>query len=203
MKRLFVLLICFLPSFLLSQQTTPPQNPFSFAKPLPYSQLIGFKVGGAYYINTSLSESTANIFFENVMNKFIGMEIELGSYNIPVTNYILSSGASISGNGLRKYIELSGGFKFYLMGAGLYLGLSYNDFISGYLISEVSGVNVYNAMSDQERDFFAIQVGPEINAQISSDLFSKVGVRFVYGFIPDSLNYTMSVRFFIAFAYGL
>ncbi len=205
MKKILILVFLIYPFLLNAQQTgntTPIQNPFSSIKPLPYSQLIGFKVGGAYYIFTSLSETTSSIFFESVMNKFIGLEIELGAYSIPVTNYNVSD-VSIPGNGLRKYVELSGGFKFYLFGAGLYLGLSYNDFISGYLITESSGTKIYNTMSEQEKDFFSIQIGPEINAQISSDLFTKVGVRFIYGFIPDSLNYTVAVRFFISFAYGL
>ncbi|MCX7820231.1 MAG: hypothetical protein N2258_00975 [Brevinematales bacterium] len=205
MKKILILALLIYPFLLNAQEAKPQipaQNPFTVIKPLPYSQLIGFKVGGAYYVYTSLSEATSSIFFESVMNNFIGLEIELGAYNIPVTNYNVS-GVDISGNGLRKYIELSGGFKFYLFGAGLYLGLSYNDFISGYLITESMGYRYYNTMSDQERDFFSLQLGPEINAQISSDLFSKVGVRFIYGFVPDSLNYTVAIRFFISFAYGL
>lgn len=204
MKKIFAFVLLIYPFVLHSQDkvNVPQPNPFASFKPLPYSQLIGFKVGGAYYVNTSLSEATSSIFFESVMNNFIGLEIELGAYSIPVTNYNVS-GVAVSGNGLRKYVELSGGFKFYLFGAGLYLGLSYNDFISGYLITESSGIKYYNTMSDQERDFFSIQIGPEINAQISSDLFSKVGVRFVYGFVPDDLNYTVAIRFFISFAYGL
>ncbi len=208
MKRFVfvVFMICFIKSLAISREeetSTPstPAAPFSdsILKPMPYSQLIGFKVGGAFYIFNTLSDSTMSIFFENVMNRFLGMEIGMGMYNIPVTNYT-SSGSTISGNGLRKYVELSGGFKFYIFTLAMYLGLTYNDFISGYLITSS---NLYLQMSDQERDFFAVETGPEINAQISSDLFSKVGVRFIYGFVPDSLNYTMAVRFFISFAYGL
>ncbi|MGC8765904.1 MAG: hypothetical protein ACP5QT_08495 [Brevinematia bacterium] len=203
MKKVLLILfmIYTLCGIVYSQEEEEAKSPPSYEPPkpiLPYSQLIGFKVGGAYYVFNALSEATMNIFFENVINRFLGMEIEMGMYNIPVTNYTIS-GMTISGNGLRKYIELSGGFKFYVPGVTLYLGASYNDFISGYIISS----NTYIPMSDQERDFFAAQTGVEINAQISSDLFSKVGVRFIYGFIPDSFNYTAAVRFFISFAYGL
>lgn len=188
-------------SSLYSQSTS--SNPFlDLTKPLPYSQLIGFKVGGAFYISTTLSETTMSVFFENVMNKFLGLEIEMGMFNIPITNYTLS-GTTLSGNGLRKYIELSGGFKFYFMGVALSLGLSYNDFISGYIITQSGGTYTYIPMSDQERDFFGAYIGPEINAQISSDLFSKVGCQFLYGYVPDNQNYTISIRFFISFAYGL
>jgi hypothetical protein len=195
MKRVFVFLVI----IISINSKVMAQSIFDSGKQYPYSQLIGFKAGGAFYFYNTISETTMGIFFENVINNFFGIEIETGMFNIPVTNYN-SSGTELSGSGLRKFIELSGGFKFYLFGFAMTLGVSYNDFLSGYIIT--SG-NSYVQMSDQERDFFSIYTGTELNAQVSSDLFAKIGLRFVWGYVPDKLNYTMALRFFISFGYGL
>ncbi len=164
-----------------------------------YTQLIGFQGGGEFYVNTYLSDWSSGVFFENVMNQWLGLQIEMAKTTIPVTNYSVN-GVTVTGNGERDYIEMGGGMKFYLPGVTLGFGILYNNFLSGYLVDLNS---IYHQMSNKEINFFSIYFGPELTAQISGDLFTKVGIRIIYGLIPDVPNYTVGARFFISFAYGI
>jgi hypothetical protein len=176
-----------------------------------YSQLIGFKGGGEFYVSTFLSDWSSGVFFENVINPWLGLEIELNQANIPVTNYLqavtisgVTTTNTFTGDGEREYIELGGALKFYIKGLSISLGMSYNNFMTGNIIvSGGSGTNLYEQMSDKEKNYFSFYGGPELTAQISSDLFAKVGVKCIYGLISDPLNYTFGARFYIAFAYGI
>ncbi len=170
----------------------------------PYTQLIGFKAGGEFFVNNFLSDWSTGVFFENVIAPWFGLEIEMAKSSIPVTNYsqqILGTTVNYYGQGKRDYIEMSGALKFYIKGFSVALGISYNDFISGYIIDKT--VNTYVPMSDQEINFFSVFLGPELTAQISSDLYTRVGIKAIYGIITADPNYTFGVRFYISFAYGI
>jgi hypothetical protein len=80
------------------------------------------------------------------------------------------------------------------------LGACYNNFVTGYIVDTNS---FHTPMTDQEVNFFSIYAGPELTAQISADLFAKVGLRFIYGIMQESPNYTTGIRFYISFAYGI
>jgi hypothetical protein len=164
-----------------------------------YTQLIGFRGGGEFYISTYLSEWSSGVFFENVISPLVGMEIEMNRKSVPVTNYT-TLGVTVTGAGKQDYIEMGGGIKLYFIGISLSAGLDYNNFISGYIIQNNT---TYTYMTDQEKNYFSAYIGPELTSQISSDLFTKVGLRFDYGIISDANNYTMGVRFYISFAYGI
>lgn len=181
--------------------TVPPSS-----KPNYFSQLIGFKGGGQYFISTAAAEWSTGVFFETVLAPFIGLEIEMASAKIPITNYDYTSlGLSFAGKGVKDYVEIGGGVKFYIANFSFALGLAYNDFTSGYIVE--SATSTYVQLPDSEYNFFSVYTGPEVTAQISTDLFAKVGLRFVYGFTPTAFtggaNETMGVRFNVAFAYGL
>jgi hypothetical protein len=165
-----------------------------------YSQLIGFKFGGEFFISSFLSDWSTAVFFENVINPFFGLEMEMAKASIPVTNYTLS-GTAYYGNGVRDYIEMSGALKLYVQGFSFSMGLSYNNFVSGYIINTAG--SLYVPMSNKEVNFFSFFGGPELTAQISADLFAKVGIRIIYGLINSDYNYTFGTRFYICFAYGI
>lgn len=176
-----------------------------------YSQLIGFKGGGEFFVNSFQSDWSTGVFFENVINPWLGLEIEMVRSSIPITNYgevyniagVATTNLFI-GKGQRNYIELSGALKFYIKGVSICAGLSYNQFLNGYIVYNTNTVTyAYQQMSDKENNFFAFFAGPELTAQISSDLFAKVGVRAIYGLIQETPNYTFGARFYIAFAYGM
>jgi hypothetical protein len=164
-----------------------------------YTQLIGFKFGGEFFVSSYLSDWSTGVFFENVINPIIGVEIEMVKSAIPVTTYTYLN-TDYTGHGERNYIEMGGTLKFYIQNVAIGVGVSYNSFLSGYLV-QTNGT--YLQMSDKEANYFAAFLGPELTAQISTDLFAKVGIKAIYGIINDNPNYTLGVRFYISFAYGI
>lgn len=183
------------PSAAPSQSAPPP------IAPSYYTQLIGFKFGGELFFNTMISGWSSTVFFENVINNWLGLEIEMTKSSIPVKSYTSPSGTATTGNGERSYIEMSGGIKLYLQSISFPIGLSYNAFTSGYIVD--STASTYTQMSDKEINFFSAFTGVELTSQISTDLFAKVGFKVIYGIINDSPNYTFGGRFYISFAYGM
>lgn len=166
-----------------------------------YTQLIGFKGGGEFFVNSFLSDWSGGVFFENVINPLLGVEIELTKSAVPITNYSYS-GLTLTGSGERNYLEMAGGLKIYVYNVSFNFGLTYNSFLSGYIVSTGAG-QVYTQMSDKEVNYVGVYLGPELTAQISTDLFTKVGVKVMYGFVTANPNYTFGARFYIAFAYGM
>jgi len=169
-----------------------------------YSQLLGFKGGGEFFVYNFQSDWSMGVFFENVISPLFGMEIEIVRSTIPVTNYSSDVGGvpiNVTGNGKREYIEISGAIKVYIKGVSICLGLTYNDFISGYIVEK--NTSLYTPMSEQEINYFSVFFGPELTTQISQDLFARVGLKGIYGFINVEPNYTFGIRFYIAFAYGI
>ncbi len=169
----------------------------------PYSQLIGFKTGGEFYFNTFLSDWSTGIFFEDVINPWIGFEIDMSSTAIPITNYtqvVAVNPQTFYGSGNLQYIEMSGALKFYIQSVSFSMGISYNNFTSGYIIQNT--INQYEYIGDAY-NYFSFFVGPELTAQISSDLYTKVGVQIIYGLININPNYSVGARFYISFAYGI
>lgn len=172
-----------------------------------YSQLIGFKGGGELYIQNFSSDWSTGVFFETVLAPVIGLEIELTKASIPLTNYTFSSSLiSIYGQGKKDYVEVGGGLKFYIQSVSIGFGLTYNSFVSGYMVDSTTGI--YVPLPNTEYNYFAAYLGTELTAQISTDLFTKVGVRFLFGFTPGVFttpfyNETMGIRFYLSFAYGI
>ncbi|MGA2142878.1 MAG: hypothetical protein ABSG94_10720 [Brevinematales bacterium] len=169
----------------------------------PYTQLIGFKTGGEFYLNTFLSDWTSAVFFENVINQWFGFEIDLANSSIPITNYTQVTAVNpqtFYGTGKLQYFELSGAIKFYVQSVSVSLGITYNNFNSGYMVENTA--NQYITIGD-EYNYFSVFCGPELTAQISSDLFTKVGIQAIYGILNTIPNYSVGVRFYISFAYGI
>ncbi len=192
-------IIFFSAAGIMHSQDTAPQNLAN-----PYTQLLGFKAGGEYFIGNSLSDWSTGVFFEDVISPLFGVEIELTSSSIPITNYTpnaIANPFSIGGIGQRNYIEMSSALKVYIKSLSLAAGITYNSFSSGYIIE--NSQHIYVPITDQEVNFFSFFAGPELTAQISSDLYTKVGVRFIYGLVDTYPNFTMGVRFYISFAYGI
>jgi hypothetical protein len=169
----------------------------------PYTQLIGFKTGGEFYLNTFQSDWTEAVFFENVINQWFGFEIDMANSSIPITNYTQVTAVnpqSFYGTGKLQYFELSGAIKFYVQSVSVSLGVTYNNFNTGYIVENTA--NTYINIGD-EYNYFSIFCGPELTAQISSDLFTKVGIEAIYGIMNTNPNYSVGVRFYISFAYGI
>lgn len=172
-----------------------------------FTQLIGFKGGGELFIGNFMSDWSTGIFFESVLAPFLGMEIELTKASIPITNYYYAPLAiTITGNGKKDYVEIGGGLKFYIQSVAISLGLTYNSFVSGYIVDSTTGI--YQQIPGTEINFFSIYLGPELTAQVSTDLFTKVGLKFIFGFVPSVFastfyNETMGIRFYLTFAYGI
>lgn len=204
MKKLILASLLFIltAGFLFAQD--PAMNPVNKNG---YSQLIGFKGGGELYLQNFASDWSTGVFFETVLAPFIGLEIEMTKATIPMTNYTLQpSGVTILGTGKKDYVEIGGGLKFYIQSVSICFGVTYNSFVSGYMVD--STTTMYSALPNTEYNYFALYLGPELTAQISSDLFTKVGVKFLFGFAPGVFattfnNETMGVRFYLAFAYGI
>lgn len=172
-----------------------------------YSQLIGFKGGGELYLANFSSDWSTGVFFETVLAPVIGLEIELTKATIPLTNYTFQpSGLTVIGQGKKDYVEVGGGLKFYIHSVSICLGLTYNSFVSGYMVD--STLSLYMPLPNTEYNYFAVYLGPELTAQVSTDLFTKVGIKFIFGFTPGIVatpfyNETMGIRFYLSFAYGI
>ena len=168
----------------------------------PYTQLIGFKGGGEYLFGTQMTGWSGGVFFENVIDSLIGIEIEMIKSDIPITNYSSLSKTTIYGLGNKEYIEISTALKFYIQKVSVNVGLTYNDFLGGNII--YSNYIYYQDLRDNGESFLSVFTGVELVAQISSDLFSKIWIRFLYGIIsPYWVNYATGLRFYVSFAYGI
>ncbi len=184
--------------FLLAYPDSPSSSQAS-----PYTQLIGFSAGGEFFLNNYLSDWSTGVFFENVINPWFGFEIEMARSSTPITSYtqvIAVNPQTYYGTGKLDYIEMSGALKVYIQGIGISFGITYNSFNSGYIV--VNTNNYYQTIGDG-LNYFSIFFGPELTAQISSDLFTKVGIIGIYGILDTIPNYNIGFRFYISFAYGI
>lgn len=171
----------------------------------PFSQLIGFKGGGEYFLAPQSAGWSGGVFFENVLDLFgipYGIEIEMMKSDAPITEY---AGLSITGGiGTKSYIEIGATLmKFYVQRLSFYLGISYNDFLSGSII--YNNYSNYVELRDNGENYLGAFVGGELSAQISSDLFTKVGIRFNFNpftIFSGSLT-SAGLRFYVAFGYGI
>lgn len=175
------------------------------AKPIEgnaFSQLVGFKGGGEYYPGTQMTGWTSGFFFENVIDTLFGVEIEVMQSDVPVTNAVAGAGVTNYGIGNRSFIEISAALKFYVSRFSFYTGVSYNDFLNGYIIYNNNAS--YADLRNNGNNYLSAYFGTELVAQISADLFAKVGVRFVYGIMdPYWMNPNTGIRFLVSFAYGI
>jgi len=176
---------------------------------LPYSQLYGLKAGGAFYIGTNygMAGAIGGIFFESVISKIIGplswgFQIEANSLNIPINNYIIPFSTNIiTGVGNRQYAEIGGGLKLYLFWFSFFQGINYNHFYTGYII-QTNGSTYTTINPALEGDFITLDFGVEITSQITKDLFTKVGAKFIWCF-DENFSYSRSILAFIALGFTI
>jgi hypothetical protein len=168
----------------------------------PYSQLIGFMGGGEFYPATQMSAWSGGVFFENVIDPLFGVQIELIRADVPVTNYVPSTGVTNFGVGTRSFVEINAALKIYINRFSLYGGLSYDDYINGNIV--YNNNTSYADLRNSGNNYLSTYFGADLVAQISGDLFTKVGVRFVYGILtPYFVNPNTGIRFIVSFAYGI
>lgn len=205
MKRTIMALLLILGAGMAFAQDTA--TPAQSSPKNTYTQLIGFKGGGELFIGNFLSDWSTGVFFESVLAPVLGLEIDLASASIPITNYnYVSQTSNYIGMGKKSYVEIGGGLKFYIQSVSISLGLTYNSFVSGYIVDTTN--KIYTQLPSTEYNYFSVYIGPELTAQVSTDLFTKVGLKFIFGFTPSVFatpffNDTMGIRFYLAFAYGI
>ncbi len=160
----------------------------------PYSQLIGMTTGGEYFFLSQRSYGDMGVFFETVIEPWVGVEMHVAKAGFPITN----QNVTIIG-GEKTFLEVGTLLRFYMPFWQPFfteVGFNYNEFLSGYAVSGTT----YTQFSDSWiENFFSASLGFGVTAQISSDLFSQIGLR--VNVAVNGKDY--GLRFYLNFAYGI
>lgn len=191
MKKLVLIFsaLCILVSGNLFAQGDPdPQKKDPAVKTTTYT-IIGAAASLNYFLIED-SKPSVVAMFKTPLYKDHGFEMDLGTFNVPVTSYSLGS-ASYSGFGEENYLNVGVNYVYFFpfyRNFQLKAGLDYYHFLNGSIADSPTGADcgtLYTMCKNCIGNMYGLNIGVNLDVPLFDQVYAMTNVSYKYLLIHD------------------